>query len=64
MRSGTTHWFVAVDFLIFYILIFVLFSFVRVADILIVLFFCFFFFVGLCFKQVEIGHSAQSLFPG
>ena len=39
-RSGTTHWFVAVDFLIFYILIFVLFSIIRVADILIVLF-CF-----------------------
>ena len=42
-RSGTTHWFVAVDLVIFYILIFVLFSIIRVADILIVLFFCFFF---------------------
>ena len=38
-RSGTTHWFVAVDFVIFDILIFVLFSFIRVADILIVFFF-------------------------
>ena len=38
-RSGITHWFVAVDFVIFYILIFVLFSFIRVADILIVFFF-------------------------
>ena len=41
-RSGTTLSFIAVDFLILYILIFVLFSFVRVADVLIVFFFVFF----------------------
>ena len=37
-RSGTTQWFVAVDWLICYTLISVLFSIIKVADILVVFF--------------------------